>query len=268
MLVVKFIPLMFMIGIMVIVAFWLYRRPDIHPDYLFQDVIDFNNTGRPYLGFFSYFGPIFWLTSAAICSFAAAIRWRLGAPDRQRSMYLALLGFGSAWLGFDDLYLFHESLAVRYLHLSENFILALYAIGVVIIFILSFGEILRRERLFLIISIGLLGASQCIDIINTQQALLKGDRLWILSEDILQTVGIFAFWLYSVQISFSAVIAVYLGEIGQYSGSILSSSLIVMLPKYTAIAKNSINHHILAHWWGSKAHSSQEQDGIGTTQSP
>jgi len=211
------LPILLASGLMAVVIIWLLNRPDIHPDYLFQDAIDFNQTGRPYLGFFSNLSVILWLSGANWCAFATLIRWRLAAPNQRFTLYLGALASVGLWLGLDDLYLFHESLAVRYLGLKEEMFLIFYAIGVILFLVFFFHQLIQHERLYLCLSLGLLGFSQLIDLLNGQQRLLAGERHLILLEDVTQFLGVVAFWTYCARISLIAGLAAFQTKASPFS---------------------------------------------------
>lgn len=126
---------------------------------------DMTATARvhPLTGAVSQLGALAWCATASICAFAAAaLRSGERREDRRFLMASALL---TAYLLLDDLFLFHENLAPRYLGLRETVVYA--ALGATVCaYLFAFRRvILGMNASMLILAMGFLGASVVVDVI-------------------------------------------------------------------------------------------------------
>lgn len=104
------------------------------------DVIQF----QPYIGMLSNWGALLWMTTAAICLFTAAIlKSSRARPQTRRFIFFS--GVLSLILAVDDLYMFHDRVLPRVLHIHEYFFYLLYIILMLTYVIAFMREILRHE---------------------------------------------------------------------------------------------------------------------------
>ena len=163
-------------------------------DRLTRDVVAIANI-HPLYGILSNLGILLWCVAASICLFVA-ITIRGKAP---RSTFLFLLASAllSGWLLFDDLFLFHEDLARRYLGLSEKVVFS--SLGMVFsIYLVAFRKtILKTNYFILIVTFGLLASSVLVDVIF-ERWLWRLGHWTFLVEDGLKWLGISCWCSYYV----------------------------------------------------------------------
>lgn len=153
---------------------------------------------HPLTGIISNLGILLWCAAASTCAFAAmALR---GEPRDSRRFLLssALL---SAYLMTDDLFLFHEHLAPRYLGLNERFVFAILGIAVGLYLITFIRVILRTNFILLLLAVGFLGASVFIDAILEPWLWRIGQWEYFI-EDGAKWLGIASWCSYYVTTSF------------------------------------------------------------------
>jgi len=79
--------------------------------------------GAPFfIGLFSNVGILFWCSSAAICLFTFAVL-RKDFDNRELSSFFLFSGLITSILLLDDLFLFHEEVCLKYLHIPEEVVL-------------------------------------------------------------------------------------------------------------------------------------------------
>ena len=103
----------------------------------------------------------------------------------------------------DDIFLFHEEIAPRYLHIGEKYIIALYLV-VGLVFVLSnLKEILSSEFLVLSIALAMFGLSIFLDALPIDDFDLRyfWEQLEIFLEDGFKFAGIATWLMYFVRYS-------------------------------------------------------------------
>ncbi len=154
---------------------------------------------HPLTGALSHLGVLMWWAAAAICLFSWAI---LHHTQNNRTLFSFFLWSGAltSVLTLDDLFLFHEDLAYRYLRLDERIILLGYA-SVAIWWCIRFRRIILDSAYpLLFLAIGFFGLSIGIDLVET------GRPSWfIFWEDAFKLLGIVSWSSYLMRASFHAM---------------------------------------------------------------
>jgi hypothetical protein len=185
-------PLLVMIyafttAVLTIVIF-LGIEHDIELDHFTQDPSSIMNAPF-YLGFFSYIGILFWAGTATLCIF---IRYML--PDiekfsRQKAFLLAS-GLLTLLMMSDDLFLLHEEVFPKYLHIQEGIVYIVY-VNVILYYLYNFrNEIMQSEFLVLVTAFGMIGISQFVD--ELPMPLPEDSFL----EDAIKLFGVMTWFLY------------------------------------------------------------------------
>lgn len=145
---------------------------------------------HPFAGILSSLGILLWSVPTTICLFVATnVGKKLSKED---FMFLVSSALLSGWLLFDDLFLFHEELASRYLGLGEKVVIL--ALGItVLLYLFAFKEvILKTKYLLLIVSLSCFAASILVDTLFREWLFVFGVWRYFI-EDSFKWLGI-AFW--------------------------------------------------------------------------
>jgi hypothetical protein len=158
---------------------------------------------HPLTGFLSNVGALLWCATAAICAFAAmTVR---GSELKDKFWFLFISAILSAYLLFDDFFLFHDDLAPRYLGLDEKVVYAALAFAVLIYLVKFWRTILRTNYGFFVLALGFLSASVMIDVFVDPGR--SGLRHWqFFLEDGAKFLGIASWCSYYVRTSYQFVI--------------------------------------------------------------
>ena len=116
---------------------------------------------HPLTGIISNLGILLWSATASICGFAA-MTLRNVVP-RSKFWFLACSALLSAYLLFDDFFLFHDDLASRFFGLNEKVVVSALGIAVFGYGIAFRRVILQTEFGMFLLAIGFLTASVVID---------------------------------------------------------------------------------------------------------
>jgi len=156
---------------------------------------------HPLLGALSNLGIMLWSAAAAIALFAAGVL-RQKAGDRQLIGYLVASGAVTLLLGFDDLFMLHEELLPRYLHVPETLVYFVY-IALVLAWLARFrAVILKTDFLLLGLAFGCFAASVAMDQLPDAWV-LRWDILFLI-EDGFKLIGIVSWLAYFVSVGFAA----------------------------------------------------------------
>ena len=141
--------------------------------------------GHPLTGMQSNLGVLVWCAAAAICFFTGAILKNV-TLDKTLSSFFLWSGMITSVLLLDDLFLFHDDLAIHYLKLDEKVILAGYFLVSAIYFV-RFRKIILSSDWFLMFTAAVFfGSSIGIDFF-----LEKWESSWrIFLEDGFKFLGI------------------------------------------------------------------------------
>jgi hypothetical protein len=158
-------------------------------DRLTRDVVAIAGI-HPLSGILSNLGILLWCVTASVCLFVV-VTIRRKAP-RSHFHFLLTSALLSGWLLFDDLFLFHEILAKRYLGFSEAIVLFVLEMLIVTYLLVFKNTILKTNYYILIVALVFLGASALADAILGRWLRRLGH--WqFLFEDGMKWMGI-SFW--------------------------------------------------------------------------
>ena len=115
---------------------------------------------HPLTGFLSHLGVLGWWTGAAISLFAAAVL----PPGANLRRMLLTGGLLTAVLALDDMFMIHDDLAYRHLHLSQRHFLAAYLAATLLWLWSHRGQILASGPATLAIGLGCFSLSLIVDI--------------------------------------------------------------------------------------------------------
>lgn len=118
---------------------------------------------HPLSGILSNLGVLLWCAAASICVFAAVTLRNVKPSDT--FWFLLSSALLSAYLLFDDFFLFHEELAFRYLGLNQKVVYA--ALGIAVsAYIIAFRRVILRTNFgVLLLALGFLATSVATDAI-------------------------------------------------------------------------------------------------------
>ncbi len=118
----------------------------------------------PLWGIVSNIGILLWCAAASIGLFAAVTIRGTGQSDAFR--FLLFSSLLTVYLLFDDFFQFHENLAVNYLGLDEQVVVAASGIAIAAYLITFRRFILQRTRFaILLLALGFFAASVAIDVV-------------------------------------------------------------------------------------------------------
>lgn len=142
---------------------------------------------RTYYGLISTLGVFVWISTAAICAFAAWVLYSIKA-DRKDWEFALIAALFTGWLGLDDAFLVHENILPK-LGVSQNLVIASY---VVVGMLYGYRVLTSRLKPDLILfgtSALCLGASVGLDV-----ALHSTDSMVVAAEDGFKFVGIWCWF--------------------------------------------------------------------------
>lgn len=150
--------------------------------------------GHPFTGVLSNIGILFWCSTAAICFFGSAILWMNKSTNN--SKFLLFSGMITLLLLLDDLFMLHEIMIPKYLHIPEAGVYAGYLI-IVLIYLVKFREeILKAEYTLLNFALGFFALSLVTDFFSDDK------ELKYLIEDGFKLLGIVTWFLFFVRTCF------------------------------------------------------------------
>ena len=153
--------------------------------------------GNPLTGVQSHLGVLVWWAAAAVCFFGAALlRER---QDRSGTTFLVWSGSITAVLALDDLFQFHEDLAVRYLRVDDKAVVLVYGVAVVTYLVRCRKMILWSDYSLLVAGLTLFAASNVVDVF-LQDRWMSDGRIFL--EDGLKLLGIASWSSYLVRTTF------------------------------------------------------------------
>ena len=154
---------------------------------------------NPFAGIVSNIGVLFWCIGASICLFSFFnIVGRQTNRINDYTLFLLFFGLTTLVLLFDDLFLFHEVIAPRFLNLSEKEIYICY--GIIVLFgIVRFKKIIfQTELIILSLAFIFFSLSIAIDLFGSWLILPGGNFV----EDGFKLLGISSWVCYFVSASF------------------------------------------------------------------
>jgi len=120
---------------------------------------------NPFLGVISNIGILLWCASAAVCVFSYLIV-RESGQDREVRLFFLLFGLLTLLLMIDDLFLFHEEVFLKNLHLDERITYVGYIAIMVSIVYRMRVTILNTDYILLLASFVFFSCSIMIDLIS------------------------------------------------------------------------------------------------------
>ena len=147
--------------------------------------------GHPFTGILSNIGILFWCSTAAICFFSSAILWMNKSTNN--SKFLLFSGLITLLLLLDDLFMLHEIMIPKYLHIPEAAVYAGY-LTMVLIYLFKFREeILKAEYTLLNFALGFFALSLVTDFFSDDK------ELKYLIEDGFKLLGIVTWFLFFIR---------------------------------------------------------------------
>ena len=159
--------------------------------------------GNPLTGVQSHLGVLVWWAAAAVCFFGAAVL-RSERHDRSGAGFLLWSGSITAVLALDDLFQFHEDLAVRYLRLDDKAVVLVYGLAVVTYLVRYRRTILRSDYSLLAIGLVLFAGSNVVDVFLSDRWTSDG-RIFL--EDGLKLLGVAGWSSYLIRTTFHLLAA-------------------------------------------------------------
>ena len=161
---------------------------------------------HPLSGILSNLGVLLWCAAASICVFAAMVLRNV--EPRETFWFLFSSALLSAYLLFDDFFLFHEELAFRYLGLNQKVVYAALGIAVCA-YIIAFRRVLLRTKFgVLLLALGFLAASVVMDAILEPWLLRLGHWEYFF-EDGAKWLGIASWCSYYVHTSYQLLVSTF-----------------------------------------------------------
>ena len=158
-----------------------------------------------YYGFVSNVGVVVWCATAAVCLFAAVVRWHAGAEERREAWFLAYGGSLTTVLMLDDFFMLHETVFPFHLFIPEIFVFGAYGLGMLVYLVLFYRTILSLEPVLLGLCLGFLGLSMVGDMLWEQP-----DGVWSsLIEDGSKFLGICLWCAFHLRASWHLVTAAH-----------------------------------------------------------
>ncbi|MGH7550626.1 MAG: hypothetical protein ACREK3_07710 [Gemmatimonadota bacterium] len=157
--------------------------------------------GHPLTGIQSNLGVLVWWGAAIVCVFSYVVL-KFRRDDGDLAAFLLWSGLITMWLTLDDLFLFHDELAYRYLGLRDKPIYLGYGL-VYLWYVVRFRRvILRSETALLLLTYLFLGSSMVVDVLHT-----RWDSPWrIFFEDGFKLLGIVTWSGYLMRACFHAMV--------------------------------------------------------------
>lgn len=157
---------------------------------------------NPFSGYLSNMGMLMWCATIAITLFSAAVVYKK-VPTR-KFLFFVCAGIFSAFLLFDDLFMFHETLAPNYLGFGEHVVYVVYIILAVAFFGVFFKEIYESNYVSLLVALGFMALSIGCDYVQNIWLWPLGQWEYLLEEG-LKWFGL-AWWCsYFVQTGYETV---------------------------------------------------------------
>lgn len=141
----------------------------------------------PYFGILSSWSSMLWMATATLCLFTASVTWK-DSVDHAMWRFLFFSGLLSLMIAVDDLYLFHDKILPKALHISEGFFYLLYLVLMSVYLIAFFRQITRSDYIlfwiaffFLAFSRGVYNLVPLIRDFNTTNDMFKyfGIVFWL-----------------------------------------------------------------------------------------
>jgi hypothetical protein len=143
-----------------------------------------------------------WWAASSMCFFAA-IAVRRAGHDAALQEFLLWSGTITAVLTLDDLFQFHEDLAVRYLRIDDKLVVLTYGVAVLAYLVRFRRIILKSEYPLLLAGLALFGGSNVVDV-ALQDRWISDWRIFV--EDGLKLLGIVSWSAYLIRTALQLVV--------------------------------------------------------------
>jgi hypothetical protein len=190
----------------------LCQLKNLDPRLFFKDPAAVSQLSA-YVGSVSYVGVMMWCAVAVMCLFSASLMegWR----DNSR-LFIIASGLISLFLMVDDLFMFHETLAPKYLGVSEGVVLAFYLVMMLVYLVFFRKIIINSSFLMLLIAAVFFGISIVLDlgigILHDgvsgafEKFILQNDMFIDTLEDALKVLGLTSWFIYYFHICRNALV--------------------------------------------------------------
>jgi hypothetical protein len=182
------------------------ERRGIAPAQLLRDPLAVV-VGPLHAGLLSSVGVLAWSAAAGACLLAGGVLVGLDGSRREGRLLLGI-GLLTLTLAADDLLLFHEGIAPRWLGLSEDLVLASYALAAVALLV-GYRDVVRRlaTRWLVLVSVLAFATSAGVDLF------LEAPTVYRVEEDLAKTVGV---WNWSLAWGLGAGLLVRQAVVGAH----------------------------------------------------
>ncbi|MDZ7805977.1 MAG: hypothetical protein U5K71_02545 [Gracilimonas sp.] len=124
---------------------------------------------HPFVGMVSNLGVLLWCTAAAVCFFCyLVLKDKISGKSASFLLWSGLL---TSMLLFDDLFMFHDYLALWHLNLEQSTVYIVYLILALTWFIYFFDEIISNDFIIFMLAGFFLGLSVVGDFILPQEGM-------------------------------------------------------------------------------------------------
>ncbi len=149
---------------------------------------------HPFTGVISNIGILFWCSTSAICFFASAIHFKKGSVNV--ATFLLFSGLLTSVLLLDDLFMLHEDIFPKYLHIPEKLIYLGY-LFLFLIYLKKFNRVISQtEYIILFISFTFFFLSIFCDVVLPQEG------IEFLVEDGFKLFGIVTWFIFFIRTCF------------------------------------------------------------------
>lgn len=153
-----------------------------------------------HVGALSNVGALLWCTAAVVCFFGSAVLRRAGAATAKLLFWSGVL---TTLLLIDDLFLIHDGIIARELHIGDKKAYAFYLLSVAV-YLYAFGRaLLAREPQLLVLAFALFGVSIVTDLLWPEPRTLR-----YLLEDGSKLLGIVTWATMFVRIAYAELSSV------------------------------------------------------------
>jgi hypothetical protein len=122
------------------------NNPGLNPEILFRDITALAELPF-YTGFISQLGSLLWAASVMACFLALFFLKKLHIGSSQTRQFLLQAGLFSAFLMLDDVFLFHEEIAIEYFSMGQKKVYLAYFLVILAFLYFNRREILSSDYL-------------------------------------------------------------------------------------------------------------------------
>jgi hypothetical protein len=156
----------------------------------------------PLIGFQSTLSGLIWFGGFAVSLVALALLRRRGQLAEPRSRFLMAVSFLTLFLGADDIFMFHDELAPRYLKVLEQPFILFYVGSILAVLVVFRRSILAMDPVLFLLGVGCFAGSVAVD--HFQES-LEWWHYRIFAEDGFKFLGIVGWCGYLIRQSWLVV---------------------------------------------------------------